>query len=108
MGGSYKIQIAEGWKWQYNFSYKWVRFARGDKAVALHEAHTLTTYVEVLPSSLPLDEYKHRPARMRYSNNFCTLRTQTDAAPMLWFADCQNSTTFKLAPPGMEGSLGLE
>ena len=32
---------------------------------------------------------------------------QTDVAPMLWFADCQNSTTFKLAPPGMRGSLGL-
>ena len=48
---------------------------------------------------------------MRYSNNFCTLLTelQTGAAPMLlWFADCRNSTGFKLAPPGIRGSLGLE
>ena len=42
-------------------------------------------YVEVLPSSLSVDEHKHSPARMRYSNNFCTLRKelQTDTAPML-------------------------
>ena len=33
---------------------------------------------------------------------------QTDAAPMLWFVGCQNYTTFKLAPLGMRGSLGLE
>ena len=69
-------------------------------------------------------EHKHSPARMRYSNNLCTLRRelQTDAAKvfnlnvfkpseqstLLWFADCQNSTTFKLAPAGTRGSLGLE
>ena len=33
--GGYRIQIAEGWKWQGIFSYKWVRFARADKDVAL-------------------------------------------------------------------------
>ena len=71
-----------------------------------------------------VDEHKHSPARMRDSNIFCTLRRelQTDAAPvfhlnaskpseqstLLWFADCQNSTTFNLAPPGTRGSLGLE
>ena len=41
-------------------------------------------------SHLSVDEHKRSPARMRYSNHFCTLRTelQADAAPMLlWFTD---------------------
>ena len=48
---------------------------------------------------------------MRYSNEYFTLSTelQTDAAPMLlWFVDCRYSMTFKLAPLGMRGALGLE
>ena len=35
MRGRYRIKIAQGWKWQRIYSYKWVRFARADKAVAL-------------------------------------------------------------------------
>ena len=35
MRGRYKIQSAEGWKWQRLFPNKRVRFARADKAVAL-------------------------------------------------------------------------
>ena len=35
MWEGYRIQIAQGWKWQGIFSYKWVRFARADKYVAL-------------------------------------------------------------------------
>ena len=59
---------------------------RADKAVALQD-HTTSeaqtpTYVEILPSPLSVDEHKHSPARIRYSNNLCTLRRelQTDAA----------------------------
>ena len=48
------------------FLESWVRFARANKAVALQrnttsEAET-PTYVEVLPSSLSVDEHKHSPA----------------------------------------------
>ena len=130
MRGRYKIQIAEGWKWQRIFLSSG-RDLQEQTKVLLYSSTTTSeaqtpTYVEVLPSPLSVDEHKQIPARMRYSNNFCTLRRelQTDAAPvfkknldaskpseqsaLLWFADCQNSTTLKLAPPGTRASLGLE
>ena len=94
MWGGYRIQIVEGWKWQRTFSYKWVRYAKADKDVALQYHYRCSTDTNVcggwvLPSTLSVDEHKHSPARMRYSNNFCTSRTelQTDAAQiLLWFS----------------------
>ena len=77
------------------FPNKRVRFARADNSCSstvptTSEAQT-PTYVQFLPwESLSVNEHKQRsPARMRYSNHFCTLRTelQADAAPMLWFTD---------------------
>ena len=73
----------------------------------------LCHYLQFLPwEPLSVDEHKRSPARMRYSNHFCTLRStyrtsgrrRTDVV-VYWL---QNSTTFKLAPPGKRGSLGLE
>ena len=45
--GGYIIQIAEGWKWQGIFSYKWVRFARADKDVALQYHYRRSTHTNV-------------------------------------------------------------
>ena len=73
------------------------------------EAQT-PTYVEVLPSPLSVDEHKSLAlARMRYSLIFFVHHVNriTDRRRTK-FADCQNSTTFELAPPGMRGPLGLE
>ena len=55
-----------------------------------------------------VDEHKHSPARIRYSNKvlytmfITTDRRRTD---VLWFVGCQNSTNFKLASLGMRGAL---
>ena len=56
---------------------------------------------------MQVDEHKHSPARIRYSNNVLytmfrtTDRRRTD---VLWFVGCQNSTNFKLASLGMMGA----
>ena len=57
-----------------------------------------------------VDEHKHSPARMRYSNHFCTLRAerQADAAPMLWFTDSKTPRLLNSLHRGKRGSLGLE
>ena len=54
-----------------------------------------------------MDEHKHSPARIRYSNKVLytmfrtTHRLRTD---VLSFVGCQNSTNFKLASLGMRGA----
>ena len=70
MRGRYKIQIAEGWKWQRIFPNKRVRFARADKAVALLYSTTTSeaqtpTYVEVLPLVI-VQAYRVRRSTSRY------------------------------------------
>ena len=54
-----------------------------------------------------MNEHKHSPARIRYSNKVLyimfrtTHRLRTD---VLSFVGCQNSTNFKLASLGMRGA----
>ena len=92
--------------------YTWVRFARDGKAVALqyHEQQSTGTNVcggFAVVHALSVDEHKHSPARIRYSNKVLytmfrtTPRLRTD---VLSFVGCQNSTNFKLASLGMRGA----
>ena len=114
MRGRYKIQIAEGWKWQRIFPNKRVRFARADKAVALQYHNQWSTDTNVCggftPGVIVGRWTQAQPGKNTLLQSFLyttcrtTGRRRTDVV-IYWL---QNSTTFKLAPPGKRGSLGLE
>ena len=84
------------------FFYTWVRFAREDKAVALqyHEQGSTDTNVcggFAAVRALSVDEHKHRPARIRYSNKVLYTMFRTThrlCTDVLSFVGCQTSSIF--------------
>ena len=94
------------------FFYTWVRFAREGKAVALqyHEQGSTDTNVcggFAVGRALSVDEHKHSPARIRYSNKVLYTMFRTThrlCTDVLSFIGCQTSTNFKLASLGMRGA----
>ena len=94
------------------FFHTWVRFAREGKAVALqyHEQGSTDTNVcrgFAVVRALSVDEHKHSPARIRYSNKVLYTMFRTThrlCTDVLSFVGCQTSTNFKLASLGMRGA----
>ena len=72
------------------FFYTWVRFAREGKAVALqyHEQGSTDTNVcggFAVVRSLSVDEHKHSPARIRYSNKVLYICSELHTGSALMF-----------------------
>ena len=89
------------------FFYTWVRFAREGKAVALQYDEKRSTDGFAAVHALSVDEHKHSPARIRYSNQVLYTMFRTThrlCTDVLLFVGCQTSTNFKLAPLGMRGA----
>ena len=94
------------------FFYTWVRFAREGKAVALQYNEQGSTDTNVcggfaVVRALSVDEHKHSPAKIRYSNKVLYTMFRTThrlCTDVLSFIGCQTSTNFKLASLGMRGA----